>query len=61
MALYGEFTMSETMFYFGILHGMKRKDIRTRRKFLTNFLELPTENKLIRTLRLELLAVFVWN
>ena len=44
--------MSETMYYFGILHGMKLKDIRSRRTFLTNFLELPTQNKLIRTLRL---------
>lgn len=51
MALYGDFTMSETLYYFGILHGMKLEDIRARREFLREFLELPAPNKLIRTLR----------
>lgn len=51
MALYGDFTMSETLYYFGILHGMSLKSVRARREFLTEFLELPTQNKLIRTLR----------
>lgn len=43
--------MSETLFYFGILHGMKIKSVRERREFLKEFLELPDQNKLIRTLR----------
>lgn len=51
MALYGDFTMNETLYYFGILHGMKLKDVRTRREFLREFLELPAQDKLIRTLR----------
>ena len=51
MALYEAFTMSETLVYFGILHGMSMKDIRQRREFLQEFLELPSPKKLIRTLR----------
>jgi ABC-type multidrug transport system ATPase subunit len=51
MALYGDFTMSETLYYFGILHGMSLRRVRERRVFLQEFLELPAQNKLIRTLR----------
>ena len=43
--------MSETLYYFGILHGMSLKKVRSRREFLQEFLELPDRNKLIRTLR----------
>lgn len=50
MALYGDFTMNETLYYFGVLHGMSLKVVRERRAFLTEFLELPA-NKLIRRLR----------
>ena len=52
IGLYSYFSMSETLYYFGILHGMKIKDIRARRDFLQEFLELPPSHKLIRTLRL---------
>ena len=51
MALHGELTMNETLFYFGVLHRMKLKDIRARRDFLKTFLELPTQNRLVRTFR----------
>ena len=43
--------MNETLYYFGILHGMTLKSVRERREFLTDFLELPVGTKLIRTLR----------
>lgn len=51
--------MSETLFYFGILHGMKIKSVRERREFLKELLELPDQNKLIRTLRCH--AIFSIN
>lgn len=51
--------MSETLFYFGILHGMKIKSVRERREFLKGLLELPDQNKLIRTLRCQ--AIFSIN
>ena len=51
LALYGDFTMLETMYYFGILHGMSCKEVKTRGKFLLDLLELPNKDKLIRKLR----------
>ena len=49
--MYGDFTMLETMYYFGILHGMSFKEMKTRGKFLLDLLELPNKDKLIRKLR----------
>eukprot|EP00731_Ephydatia_muelleri_P031186 Em0022g700a len=49
-ALYGDFTMMETMYYFGLLHGMSLKEIKIRGKFLLELLELPAGNKLIAKL-----------
>ena len=51
LALYGDFTMLETMYYFGILHGMSCREVKTRGKFLLDLLELPNKDKLIRKLR----------
>ena len=51
LALYGDFTMLETMHYFGILHGMKRKEVKARGRFLLDLLELPSKDKVIRKLR----------
>ncbi len=39
------------MYYYGILYRMKVKDIRSRQSFLSEFLELPTHNQLVGTLR----------
>lgn len=50
LALYGDFTMLETMYYFGILHGMQRTAVRDRGKFLLELLELPSQKKLIKKL-----------
>lgn len=41
VALYGEFTMRETLTYFGMIAGMKADDIEERTDFLLNFLQLP--------------------
>ena len=51
LALYGEFTTKETMYYFGILNRMSRKYIQERMRFLLELLELPQSNRLIRKLR----------
>lgn len=50
LALFGDFTMLETMYYFGILHGLSFKKIRERGQFLLELLELPSVNKRIRNL-----------
>ena len=44
--------MLETMYYFGILHGMRRAEVKARGSFLLGLLELPSQNKIIRKLRL---------
>ena len=51
LALFGDFTMLETMYYFGILHGLSIKKIKERGQFLLELLELPSVNKIIRKLR----------
>lgn len=50
LALYGDLTMLETMYYFGILHGMHRRNVKERGHFLLTLLELPSQTKLIRKL-----------
>ncbi len=52
LALYDLFSMGETLHYFGRLHGMSRKQIRQRIKFLLDFLTLPDDSKIINQLRL---------
>lgn len=59
LALYGDLTMLETLFYFGILHKMNRKKVKARGDFLLNLLELPSQNKLIRKLRLYYCALII--
>ena len=51
LALYGEFTTKETMYYFGILNRMSHKDVSVRLQFLLDLLELPHSNRLIGKLR----------
>ena len=43
--------MLETMYYFGILHGLSINRIKERGQFLLDLLELPSVNKSIRKLR----------
>lgn len=50
LALYGEFTIKETLLYFGHIYGMDRESIRDRTKFLIDFLDLPRNDHLIRIL-----------
>ena len=51
LALFGDFTTKETMYYFGILNKMSYMNISERMHFLLELLELPQSNKLIRKLR----------
>ena len=51
-ALAAEFTIKETMYYFGILFEMKFSCIRQRVEFLKQFLDLPPVNQLCGALRL---------
>lgn len=53
IALYGEFSIKETMMYFGWIFGMATSEINERLKFLLNFLDLPGENRLVKNLRYE--------
>ncbi|XP_065225669.1 ABC transporter G family member 20 isoform X3 [Planococcus citri] len=50
IALYGEFSIQETMMYFGWIFGMQTKEINERLQFLLNFLDLPSQNRLVKNL-----------
>ncbi|XP_046748724.1 ABC transporter G family member 23 isoform X2 [Diprion similis] len=50
IALYGEFTIRETMMYFGWIFGMGTAEIVERLRFLLNFLDLPSQNRLVKNL-----------
>jgi len=51
LALYQEFSIKETMTYYGRLFGMSHKQIETRTYELLKFLELPNENNIVSRLR----------
>ncbi|XP_014281518.1 ABC transporter G family member 23 isoform X1 [Halyomorpha halys] len=50
MALYGEFTIQETMLYFGWVNGMTTEEIEERSAFLFNLLQLPGPNRYVKEL-----------
>ncbi|XP_053619497.1 ABC transporter G family member 23 isoform X2 [Plodia interpunctella] len=50
IALYGEFTIKETMMYFGWIFGMETREISERLRFLLDFLDLPSENRMVKNL-----------
>jgi len=49
--LYGEFTIQEAMEYFGRIYGMTAPQIEEKMTFLIKFLDLPSANRIIQTLR----------
>jgi ABC-type multidrug transport system ATPase subunit len=51
IALYGEFSIKETMMYFGWIFGMDTSEIMERLQFLLSFLDLPSQNRLVKNLR----------
>ncbi|XP_062319429.1 ABC transporter G family member 20 [Osmerus eperlanus] len=50
LALYNEFTISDTLTFFGRIHGLSSKDTQARVNFLVDFLDLPQKNRLVRNL-----------
>ena len=50
--MYGEFTICETLHYFGRIYAMKKVEIDKQVEFLTNLLDLPKGGSLVRNLRL---------
>lgn len=50
IALYGEFSIKETMMYFGWIFGMETAEINDRLQFLLNFLDLPSQSRLVKNL-----------
>ncbi|XP_023172078.1 ABC transporter G family member 20 [Drosophila hydei] len=50
IALYGEFTMRETLIYFGLIAAMPRSDIEDRTEFLLKLLNLPNGSKFVKNL-----------
>lgn len=51
IALYNEFTISNTLWFYGRIHGLSSKDTEARINFLIDFLDLPQKNSLVRNLR----------
>ncbi|XP_046993217.1 ABC transporter G family member 20 [Schistocerca americana] len=50
IALFGEFSIKETMMYFGWIFGMSTSEIHERLRFLLDFLDLPSQNRLVKNL-----------
>lgn len=50
IALFGEFSIRETMKYFGFIAGMSSVDITQRADFLDNLLQLPDKNRPVKNL-----------
>uniref|UniRef100_A0A3B3HT82 ATP-binding cassette, sub-family H, member 1 n=1 Tax=Oryzias latipes TaxID=8090 RepID=A0A3B3HT82_ORYLA len=50
LALYNEFTISDTLTFFGRIHGLTQKETQARMNFLIDFLHLPQKCSLIRNL-----------
>uniref|UniRef100_A0A1B6DVQ2 Uncharacterized protein n=1 Tax=Clastoptera arizonana TaxID=38151 RepID=A0A1B6DVQ2_9HEMI len=50
IALYGEFTIRETMLYFGWVSNMSTKQVDDKIDFLINFLQLPPASRAVKNL-----------
>lgn len=50
LALFPDFTIEETLQYFGRLYGMRQNEIQERIKFLLSLLHLPEKTKLVGNL-----------
>ncbi|KAI7804298.1 ABC transporter G family member 23 isoform X1 [Triplophysa rosa] len=50
IALYNEFTICNTLWFFGRIHGLSSKETEARINFLITFLDLPQKNSLVRNL-----------
>ena len=60
--MFGEFTVRETLQYFGRIYGMTAAEIKSQTKFLIKLLDLPDEKtRPIRSFRFELNPVAFIN
>ncbi|XP_067845618.1 ABC transporter G family member 23 [Heptranchias perlo] len=50
LALYNEFTINDTFWFFGRIHGLTSKDIEARISFLVDCLDLPDKTELVKHL-----------
>jgi ABC-type multidrug transport system ATPase subunit len=50
LALYGDFTIKETLEYFGRIYKLKSAFVKSQLKFLTNLLDLPPFDRYVKTL-----------
>lgn len=51
IALYGEFTIRETLVYFGWISGMTTEQVHEKLDFLIKLLLLPTPSRQVKNLR----------
>lgn len=51
ISLYLEFSIGETLTYFGTLFGMSKVNIKSAKKFFIKLLHLPAESRFVETLR----------
>lgn len=51
LALYNEFTISDTLTFYGRIHGLTWRETQTRMDFLVDILDLPQKHSLVRNLR----------
>lgn len=49
--MYNEFTISDTLVFFGRIHGLTWRETQARMDFLIDFLDLPQKGSLVRNLR----------
>ncbi|KAJ8686911.1 hypothetical protein QAD02_022705 [Eretmocerus hayati] len=50
IALYGEFSIRETLIFFGWVAGMSTDQVDDKLEFLIKFLQLPSENRFVKNL-----------
>lgn len=50
IALYNDFSIHETLYYFGLLHNMRKAYRETREAFVLDVLDLPPKDRLVKTL-----------
>lgn len=50
LALYGEFTLRETLIYFGWIAGMTTSDVDEKIDFLIKLLQLPNSSRFVKNL-----------
>lgn len=51
ISIYEDFTIEETLMYFGRINRMHSDDVKRRIEFLLQFLDLPTKRRLVVNLR----------